>query len=41
MEDDQRLYTLVYEGDALHFSLQHCKTEIPVQADHTTADGET
>ena len=26
MEDDQRLNTLVYEGDALHFSLQHYKT---------------
>ena len=25
MEDDQRLNTLVHEGDALHFSLQHCK----------------
>ena len=27
MEDDQRLNTLVHEGDTLHFSLQHCKTE--------------
>ena len=24
MEDDQRLNTLVHEGDTLHFSLQHC-----------------
>ena len=25
MEDDQRLNTLVHEGDILHFSPQHCK----------------
>ena len=25
MEDDQRLNTLVHEGDALRFSVYHCK----------------
>ena len=25
MEDDQRLNTLVHEGDTLYLSLQHCK----------------
>ena len=25
IEDDQRLNTLVHEGDTLHFSFQHCK----------------
>ena len=28
MEDDQRLNTLVHEGDILHFSLQHCKKSV-------------
>ena len=26
MEDNQRLNTLVHEGDTVHFSLEHCKT---------------
>ena len=26
MEDDQRLNTLVHEGDTLHFSLQPCSS---------------
>ena len=28
MEDDQRLNTLVHEGDTLHYSLQHCKKTV-------------
>ena len=28
MEDDQRLNTLVHEGDTLHLSLQHCKKTV-------------
>ena len=30
MEDDQRLNTLVHEGDTLHFLLQHCKKKVMV-----------